>query len=79
MDKTFKKVNEMVKSKKITVIKEKPTVIEIPKVEEKRLKISCPNCHSVDEFILVNNQRNEYKCSYCLKGFSGYPPPIKNI
>ena len=42
---------------------------------EKFLKIECPNCHSKEHFIMVNRDRNEYKCEFCGKGFSGYPPP----
>lgn len=37
--------------------------------------LGCPNCGSVNLFIKINEQRNEYICNCCGKGYSGYPPP----
>ena len=44
-------------------------------VFEKPLRLTCPNCNAYEEFIIVNKDRNEYKCGNCNKGYSGYPPP----
>ena len=50
------------------------TKMYIP-VDNLIIRVACPNCGSIDRFINVNQDRNEYICNRCEKGYSGYPPP----
>jgi len=74
----YKEYFESNKEEKV-IVEEQPIELEpvtITETEiEKPLHISCPNCNNIDDFIKVNEDRNEYKCRKCEKGYSGYPPP----